>query len=618
MRRNFGLYSISSGLCRILFVVTLFATLIGCAGLLGCATSHYLGRGPASEDSIYFTTGAQKVPIYFIANTPAVSPSTDVNSSASTITDPQTFDTVVIGAGISGLVATSYLIENGAKVLTIEGDTDPLAISDNEMLVERVPSIYTSGSREIQEIIKLSGLGSSFDHQHEPNSREVGSENPTYDAYFSNSNLFTNLWDDETLKRLPAAFAVFKQELLNEYSSRYIGDLPLEESPKNRFKLELDQTDGASWIKSMPDRLRTRSDSASKAVYVRYHNESFTSEKADPTMTPFLSYANLVCRTRGGTECKNLSALFVANMLLESMGNELPSGGVNSNLVTTAFGLGKALQSLRDRMVGHANLMTARKPALLVKVTDVTSDILTVQYLYQGQLHIAHARSAIWSAPLHQAPDLIDGMAQTKDSMTKKQVKLMREITYAQQTVHRLILKGQPYHLSYATWWHPKDEASDANHFLLRNVHNADSAIEDSIVSLIQPLPMDASRSTAEEKNSATVADKAVTTWTQTFQPMFSGLVSGSPEMVAKASINLLNVRTMRAPASVPIVRPLHFTNEARYLRRHFGRVYFASPDIGSPTFGEAVFRSHCAAASVLLRVKADFSVESWSHCPVE
>jgi hypothetical protein len=87
--------------------------------------------------------------------------------------------------------------------------------------------------------------------------------------------------------------------------------------------------------------------------------------------------------------------------------------------------------------------------------------------------------------------------------------------------------------------------------------------------------------------------------------------------------LNVTSVQTNRWPLSVHIARPGHFATKAAILREPVGHIFFGNNNMGTPAFEEALFRGHCAADNILLRMDPKFketmaTEESWTLCPIE
>ena len=618
--------------------------------LSGCIWS--IRREPSSQNAKYYTSPPHRAPIYF--DDFDGNGATQAQKNNSTITTktraPQAnaskYDVIVIGGELAGWTATYELARHHLHVLDLESTSAQphsvnasISIADGEKIIDH-PSNEIGHSQEISDVyrtlfnLSASPTGNVGLVQPKNVGRAPGAvASPivdSFDAYYLNGVFYNHLWNDDTLKKLPAAFAVFKQELKNEFGDRMIGNLPLENSTRRHFKLELDQIDAVSWIQQMPDNLRTFDDPDSRAVYKRFHNENFIADKTDMSMKSVLTYMNLVCQARAGTDCRNLSALYVARLMLDSTGIRQP-------LPHVAQGL-RRLQEQISRSV----YVTSQSQTCVTSLTDTENadgknKWITVNYTIHGEPYTAQAHAVIWALKLKSAPDKIEGFALAKSSATRKQVQLMRDLTYGEVMRYRLILNGRPFSSSYQTWWQSAGAPAalagseiDKNvrpiSFFLPQFFNFSSlSPATEIVTLLEPLPIDMEPQVAsggtmlDEKTVAKLTDTAVINWTRTFQGLFYSLNTDNSQSLTSPAIRLQAVHVSRTPASVLIVGPGHFIDESRYLRRPFGQVYFASPDIGAPTFEEAVFRAHCAVRHVLQQLRPhDFSLTAPSRCPID
>ncbi len=608
------------------------------------ACSWLVRRQPAGQPARYYTSGLHKAPIYFdefeTDDSQAALATASVALKKAAATKPEKYDVIVIGGELAGWVASYELAHRHLNVLDLESATEnpdaqtsSIAIADGENVIDK-PAALLGHNQEISDVYKTlfhettlpadGGIASSGTTAgRAPVGRAPGAVVApivdSFDAYYLKGVFYNHLWNDDTLKKLPAGFAVFKQELKNEFSNRMVGNLPLENSDHRHYKMELDQTDAVTWIQNMPDYLRTRDDADSRAVYRRFHNENFVSMAADMNMKPVLTYMNLVCRARAGTDCRNLSALYLARLMLDSTGVRQPLPHITDHL-----------RRLREHL-SESPYVTAKSPAHVTKITNEPGGLVKVEYTVRGTPRVAEASAIVWTSKLNVAPDEIADFALARDSATRKQIRLMRALTYAPVMRYQIILNGRPFIASYQTWWQSPQPAS-ANtaaplpvSFFLPNFFDLPSLRNSTeVVTLVEPLPidMDPHLNGGTELDEATVAklaDKAVIDWTQTFQGLFYSLNSDISQGITSPAIRLQSVHASRSPASVLIVGPGHFLDDARFLRRPFGHVYFGSPDIGAPTFEEAVFRAHCAVRQALAQIRPhDFSLTTPSLCPID
>lgn len=611
------------------------AILAGCS-VLALASCSLVGRNPASLPVQYYTTEPQRAPIYFSdplgdtirgdADSLARGENSRANSHGENTArvEPvktQTYDVVVVGGELAGWAASYELARHHLHVLELESSdqtaTNPsqtIAIADGEAVIDRPPTM--SGGQEVSEVFR------KFFRAPETQVAEAGREpgaidSPiidNLDAYYYDGVFYNHLWSHSTLKKLPPAFALFKQELKEEFKDRMIGNIPLETSTFRHYHLDLDQMNGVQWIQQMPENIRARSDSKSQAIYKRFHNENFVSNKTiDSGMKSVLKYANLVCLTRAGTKCANLSALFVAKLMLDS-----------THLVHPLANVAEGVHRLHRDLIRNP-YMSFKTDVHLTSIMNANKKSVEVDYTRHGVPYQANARAVIWAMNLRSAPSKIEGFTANKHYSIRKQAKLMDALTYAPVMRYNIVLNGRPFYSSYQTWWQSSKTPSAGptpTSFLLPHFFDEDSTSDIENVTLVEPLPINMApdlngQSKLDAKTAASLASHAVATWARTFQSLFYSLNSKSSQNLKSGAIQLQSVHISRMPASVLIVGPGHFIDDARFLRRPFGHVYFASPDIGIPTFEEAVFRAHCAARSALLQLRPqDFKTTTSSRCP--
>lgn len=524
--------------------------------------------------------------------TPATSPSDIVNV-------PAMYDTIVVGAGLSGLSTAVYLSDQGKHVLLLEKESNlgGLASSGRTQAgvrYDRGAAYWTSAYEEEQKILDHIGLGDFVNKYaiHEP-----------IDSYYFKDHLYEGIWDDATLAQLPASFAVFKYELNKANDDDLIPDQPLEEAPH----MDLDAYSAAQWIRQMPARLAARQDADSQKLYSQFMTDSRVN-RADP-MTDVIGLMDLYCRSALGTNSNKVSALAFANFYISEIVTRY----------TTQTGTAGAAERMEAMLRARPELVTILTSAPVGKITN-EKDSVEVVFSTGHHEFRAYAKYAVFSGELKIAERLIDGF----DKADPERAMLVKNLKYADYSVHNVMLNGHPYRASYDTWTRADDYTEkDFTDFILgrwmdpsidgylgmRNFER-DPADNQGIFTIYHPLPQNAVGKGYTDKQAKGLAEFAVNRLKQIFSPVLKDSWG--------TKIDVVSVETSRWPYSVHIAEPGHYLHKARILRRRMGHIFFANNNLGTPAFEEALFRGHCAANNVLLLLDQGFKPESWTRCPIE
>ena len=595
------------------------ALLTGAVIAAGCASQKISGdsslRSPSSIDD---------VPV-FVKGGGADSFSTPPTNQIP-IQDPDRYDVVIMGGGLAGLSAATYLTDAGKKVLILEkeaqlGGLASWSESADHMRVDRGAAYWTDTFEEELEILKHIGLGDF--------KKERAIPDPI-DSYYVRGKFYKDIWARETVEILPASFALFKYELQRANSNNLIPNQPFEEFEKYGGKMTLDNFNTRAWMEQMPVELAKylkkevddEDDGAVKMhaegvkILARFKKEAAAHALLGKTgMEDVIELMDLYCRSALGTTSDQISAMAFANFYISEI----------ETRYTSTQGTGVAAENMYKILLQRPTLFHFLPLATVGKM-QTSNNGVDVTYSVGGLKHVVHGDYAVFAAQLKLAPDVIEDFKKK----SPKQAQYMSELGYSHYSVHLLYVEGQPFRSSYDTWIHARDYSeNDFTDMILgqwmdpqmpgyegyRDFNKA-PPIADGVLSIYQPLSqawLKRGYSGNTEKDEAEVKAMARGS-AQRLENLFGML----PPELWKGPLKIKQIETSRWPLSVHIARPGHYSLRARTLRKHFGRIFFAHNNMGTPAFEEALFRGHCAASNILVRSVKSYRFEKWSHCPPE
>ncbi|MBI2605406.1 MAG: FAD-dependent oxidoreductase [Deltaproteobacteria bacterium] len=526
---------------------------------------------------------------------------TPVIPKGSTVTDPVRYDAIVVGGGLAGMTSALYLTDRGKKVLILEKEEALGGLAFGGNLPDGVPfnrggSYWAAPYEEEEKILEHIGLG---------NFSELYTIHEPIDSYLWNGKFYPGIWEEETVEKLPASFALFKHELKLADKAGLIPNQPFEEQ-----NLELDAMNAAEWIRKMPSIAAARDDDESRKIHERFRKDP-SIKPADP-MGDVIGLMDLFCRSALGTTTERVSATAFANFYISEI--EPRYSGPK--------GTGQATKLLENILAERKHLAKVRLKATVTKIRQ-TKQGVKVEYVFGGRRHEASGDYAVFAAQLKFAPRIIDELSKNDPD----RVKAIEETDYAHYSVHVAFVKGHPFRATYDTWTRAADYSpQDFTDVILGRWMDpairgyegmrdfAKSPADDRGILLIYHpfhLASELKRSKAMTKEHAVlVARQAVGRMLEIYSPFL--------KKTWGTKIDVTSVETNTWPYSIHIAKPGHFTRLARLLRKPFGRVFFANNNVGTPSFEEALFRGHCAANNVLKRTVDGFANEAWSRCPLE
>ncbi len=515
--------------------------------------------------------------------------------------DEKSYDVVVVGSGLAGLSAATFLTDPKYKenVLVLEKEDHVGGLASGGELAgnsySRGAAYWTDTYEEEQKILDYIGLGrfKKTDAIPEP-----------IDAYLVRGKIYRGVWAPKTLKQLPASFALYKYELQKANDEGFIPNQPFEDFNK----MDLDQMSAAQWIRSMPEKISHRNNAVAKRIYAQFQAEiaNATLNESDP-MIDVIELMDLYCRSALGGNSDKISAMAFANFYISEIVTRY----------TTPIGTSAATENMTKILERRSDLVTIKVSSPVVKITN-QADHVDIRYSQDGEIHEVKAKYVVFAAQLKSAPKIIDGFAEK----SPQQAALMSNLGYSHYSVHGVEIKGHPYRGAYDTWMHPVDyEENDPTDFILGRwveTHGFKKKLastdDTDILTIYHPLPQEYLGAYSKEQAAQIAAEgteRVLNEAKQVFDPAYTSSPTWKNDSVISITTNMW-------PFSVHIAEPGHYISKVKILRKSFERVFFAHNNLGTPAFEEALFRGHCGANQALKRLVPDFKQEKWSQCTVE
>ncbi len=510
----------------------------------------------------------------------------------------ESYDTVIVGSGLAGLSAAVYLTDNGQRVLLLEKESELGGLAAGGVAkgsaFGRGAAYWTRAYEEEFEILKHIGL-SEYEKRY-PITEPI-------DSYLWDGHLYLGIWEEETLKELPASFALFKHELEFADKDGLIPNQPFE----MQDNLDLDSLDGTSWIRQMPLQTAKREDEESKAIWERFQKDPKI-DRNDP-MGDVIGLMNQYTRSALGTTPDKVSAVAFANFYISEL----------EIRYTTETGTGGAAEHMVEMLLKRNKLAKLTTRATVTRMESRKQSV-KVRYVQDNVIHEATAKYGVFAGALRLAPKIILGFKEKE----QKRTEILNRLQYAHYSVHNVHVKGHPYRATYDTWTKmPDGTLSDFSDLILgrwmdpkirgyegMRDFKKDPDDDEGVLSIYHPLSLDEVGRGFTESRARALAEDAVTKMVKWFGPLLHDHWG--------TKIEIRSVETNRWPYSIHVAAPGHFSHDAELLRKPYGRIFFANNNIGTPAFEEALFRGHCAANNILSRRNKTFKNESWSRCPID
>jgi monoamine oxidase len=151
---------------------------------------------------------------------------------------PGLYDTIIVGAGMSGLSACWYLKDKKVVVLERSSQAGGLAfrgLTGEGIAYGRGSAYYSEPPDVVLPLYKEMGL-TPIEQTKIP---------APIDSYFRHGSLVVDMWDDESFKHLPKEFRAFHKKLLKDDKDGKVASQPIDKAKD----LALDRISAAEYLK---------------------------------------------------------------------------------------------------------------------------------------------------------------------------------------------------------------------------------------------------------------------------------------------------------------------------------------------------------------------------------
>lgn len=379
------------------------------------------------------------------------------------------------------------------------------------------------------------------------------------DSYLLASDLYTDLWSPATATKLPGGFSTFERELRAAVEARKVPVPPFENFALFGGSMDLDGKSARTWIQSMA--------------------------RTDGAMDDVIEFADIYCRSQLGAASADVSAMLFAS----AIASELEASGVAVHRASDV--LERMARTLEER----AQVFWGKTGAAVSSIHSRPEGVEVVYGLDGGKMHRVRAKFVVYAQQLKFAPSLIEGY----ERLEPGNADWMKRLAYAHVLEHRLETQGALDLASIRTWIHSTESDVSA---LLVDPQAPGLIVNEPLLGASQS---DLANANVEEH--AGRVNERVSEWIRRLMPE-----------AKKEKSTVAVVSTTRWPLGLHSSPPGTFTQSVESARKPFERVFFASQDLGAPFFEEALFRGHCAAVNVLVRINRSYRPEKWSRCPIE
>ena len=487
----------------------------------------------------------------------------------------ETYDSVVVGGGPAGLSASFFLTQKGKKVLLLEKEPTVGGLAAGSSLgtgrYARGGAYFTSVEGPAREVYDKLGMGDF---------KNLAIPEPI-DSYLWNGTYYRGLWEDHTVDKLPADFAVFKFLLRQADKDKMVPVQPIEDHPAAKV---LDPLSFAEWVRSMPADLKKRADAGdekARALWVKLQNDP-TVNKSDP-MSNVIKKLEIYGRSALGDHPDVVSAAVGVNFYIAELDTRY----------TTNIGAGGVAEKIFKKLVKDPDF----KHHTTAPVGEVRNFPQGVEVCYslKGKTLKVRGKTAVLTAPLSVAKKGIKDL----ETLAPEKKKVLESLEYRNYQVVNLHVAGHPWRDTYDLWirddaTYSKKEPTDIIDGRWMDFRGQEKPRTDNkgVITVYVPLPKEMVGKGYDNQATLEIAVSAA----EKAQAILNPLIArdgGKPMQV-------LAVEANRWPFSIHIAAPGHFLKKAKVLAAPAGNIYFASMNIGAPAIEEATYRGYIAASDIL------------------